>query len=73
MRQFIVPGRSLAGISIEDGTRVRQAERPSRRAPDGEYVLYWIRVNRRVESNHALVFAAGLANRLGFPCWLSKA
>jgi deoxyribodipyrimidine photo-lyase len=35
--------------------------------PDGEYVLYWIRANRRVESNHALQFAAGLANQLQKP------
>ena len=34
---------------------------------DGEYVLYWIRANRRVESNHALQFAAVLANRLQKP------
>jgi deoxyribodipyrimidine photo-lyase len=33
----------------------------------GEYVLYWIRANRRVECNHALQFAAGLANRLAKP------
>lgn len=33
----------------------------------GEYVLYWIRAARRAESNPALVFAAGLANRLGLP------
>ena len=33
----------------------------------GEYVLYWIRANRRVESNHALQFAAALANRLEKP------
>lgn len=35
--------------------------------PDGEYVLYWLRWNRRAESNHALAFAAGLANRLNLP------
>ena len=34
---------------------------------EGEYVLYWIRANRRVESNHALQFAAELANRLQKP------
>jgi deoxyribodipyrimidine photo-lyase len=33
----------------------------------GEYVLYWIRAARRVESNPSLVFAAGLANSLGLP------
>jgi deoxyribodipyrimidine photo-lyase len=35
--------------------------------PGGEYVLYWIRAARRVESNPSLVFAAGLANSLGLP------
>jgi deoxyribodipyrimidine photo-lyase len=34
---------------------------------DGRYVLYWCRWNRRVESNHALLYAAGLANRLNLP------
>jgi deoxyribodipyrimidine photo-lyase len=33
----------------------------------GQYVLYWCRWNRRVESNHALAFAAGLANRMKLP------
>jgi len=33
----------------------------------GRYVLYWCRSNRRVESNHALAFAAGLANQLDLP------
>jgi deoxyribodipyrimidine photo-lyase len=33
----------------------------------GEFVLYWMRANRRVECNHALAFAAGLANRLQKP------
>jgi deoxyribodipyrimidine photo-lyase len=35
--------------------------------PGGRYVVYWLRYNRRVESNHALAFAAGLANRLALP------
>lgn len=34
---------------------------------DGLYVLYWLRWNRRTECNHALSFAAGLANRLNLP------
>jgi deoxyribodipyrimidine photo-lyase len=33
----------------------------------GTYVLYWCRWNRRVESNHALHYAAGVANRMGLP------
>jgi hypothetical protein len=32
--------------------------------PGGRYVLYHMRVNRRVESNHALAYAVDLANRL---------
>jgi deoxyribodipyrimidine photo-lyase len=31
------------------------------------YVLYWAQVNRRVESNHALAFAADLANEHNLP------
>jgi deoxyribodipyrimidine photo-lyase len=46
--------------------RVRKIGPAAVRA-DGEYVLYWIRANRRVESNHALQFAAELANRLQKP------
>lgn len=34
---------------------------------DAEYVLYWSQMNRRVEQNHALVYAAEMANRLGKP------
>jgi deoxyribodipyrimidine photo-lyase len=34
---------------------------------DGRYVLYWCRWNRRVASNHALAFAAGMANQLDLP------
>lgn len=33
----------------------------------GRYVLYWCRWNRRVEGNHALLFAAEQANRLRLP------
>lgn len=31
------------------------------------YVLYWAQMNRRVEGNHALLFAAEQANTLGLP------
>ena len=34
---------------------------------EGRYVLYECRHNRRIAANHALGFAAGLANRLGVP------
>lgn len=33
----------------------------------GRYVLYWAQMNRRAEANHALAFAAELANRLDKP------
>lgn len=33
----------------------------------GRYVLYWCRWNRRVEANHALAYAAGIANRMNLP------
>jgi deoxyribodipyrimidine photo-lyase len=51
-------------LNVEE--RVRKIE-PAGERTDGEYVLYWIRANRRVGSNHALQFAAGLANRLQKP------
>ena len=35
--------------------------------PAGKYVLYWSQMNRRVDSNHALAFTAGLANQLDLP------
>jgi deoxyribodipyrimidine photo-lyase len=46
--------------------RVRKVEDAGVR-PGGEYVLYQVRVNRRVESNHALTYAAGIANSLELP------
>lgn len=40
-------------------------EQPMRQR--GGYVLYWCRWNRRVESNHALLYAAEMANRMNLP------
>ena len=34
---------------------------------EGKYVLYWIQANRRAEWNHALSYAAELANEYGLP------
>jgi deoxyribodipyrimidine photo-lyase len=34
---------------------------------NARYVLYWAQMNRRLESNHALAFAADLANERGLP------
>ncbi|MFN7994784.1 MAG: deoxyribodipyrimidine photo-lyase [Bryobacteraceae bacterium] len=46
--------------------RVRVLNSAGRR-PAGEYVLYWSQMNRRVESNHALLFAVETANDLNLP------
>ena len=35
--------------------------------PGGRWVLYWMQMNRRAEANHALAFAAELANRSDLP------
>jgi len=40
-------------------------DQPIRRS--GRYVLYWCRWNRRVESNHALLYAAETANQMNLP------
>jgi deoxyribodipyrimidine photo-lyase len=46
--------------------RVRQLNSAGLR-PAGDYVLYWSQMNRRADSNHALAFAAGLANQFDLP------
>jgi deoxyribodipyrimidine photo-lyase len=46
--------------------RVR-ALNSSPQRPGGRYVLYWMQMNRRVAGNHALAFAARLANDRGLP------
>jgi deoxyribodipyrimidine photo-lyase len=33
--------------------------------PDGEYVLYWMQINRRLHYNYAIDFAVAWANKLG--------
>lgn len=35
--------------------------------PQGEYVLYWMQINRRAEANHALAHAIHLANQRKLP------
>ncbi|MEL7835069.1 hypothetical protein [Fodinibius sp. Rm-B-1B1-1] len=35
--------------------------------PDGDYVLYWMQINRRFQYNYALEYAVGWANKLGKP------
>lgn len=54
-------------------------DRPFR--ANAKYVLYWAQMNRRVDWNQALAFAAGLANQHGLPllvyegltCWYTYA
>ncbi|HWR51897.1 MAG TPA: deoxyribodipyrimidine photo-lyase [Bryobacteraceae bacterium] len=46
--------------------RVRALNSPPQRS-GGRYVLYWMQMNRRVAGNHALAFAARLANDRGLP------
>jgi deoxyribodipyrimidine photo-lyase len=48
------------------GNRVELRNNAPVRA-SARYVLYWAQVNRRVDSNHALAFAANLANHYGLP------
>ncbi len=35
--------------------------------PEGEYVLYWMQINRRLEYNYALEYAVAWANKLNKP------
>jgi len=41
--------------------------------PDGEYVLYWMQINRRFHYNFALEYAVGWANKLGKPLVILEA
>ncbi len=41
--------------------------------PNSRYVLYWSQTNRRIDSNHALAFAAGLANHHNVPLLIYEA
>ncbi|HEX8985712.1 MAG TPA: deoxyribodipyrimidine photo-lyase [Bryobacteraceae bacterium] len=49
-----------------DDLRVRALNSAAVRS-GARYVLYWAQMNRRVEHNHALAFAASLANSLDLP------
>jgi deoxyribodipyrimidine photo-lyase len=53
-------------VKMVASERIRALNRFPERA-DGEYVLYWMQVNRRLDCNHALAFAVESANRLGLP------
>lgn len=50
--------------SVKDRTR-KLNDAPENGA--GKYVLYWTQMNRRADSNHALEFAAQLANQRDVP------
>jgi deoxyribodipyrimidine photo-lyase len=41
--------------------------------PDGEYVLYWMQINRRFHYNFALEYAVAWANKLGKPLLILEA
>lgn len=41
--------------------------------PDGDYVLYWMQINRRFHYNYALEYAIGWANKLGKPLLILEA
>lgn len=40
---------------------------PAPERQDREYILYWSQMNRRVDANHALLYAVELANRFRLP------
>ena len=42
----------------------RNAKEPNK---EGNFVLYWMQINRRLEYNYALEYAVGWANKLGKP------
>src|SRR3954453_7714497 len=46
--------------------RIRKLNEAAER-PDRRYVLYWAQANRRVDANHALLYAVEVANRLNLP------
>ena len=41
--------------------------------PDGEFVLYWMQINRRFHYNFALEYAVGWANKLDKPLLILEA
>lgn len=41
--------------------------------PNGDYVLYWMQINRRFHYNFALEYAVGWANKLGKPLLILEA
>jgi deoxyribodipyrimidine photo-lyase len=56
---------SRSNVSYREARRRRLNDRRIRR--EGEYVLYWAQIYRRLERNHALDYAATCAAELGRP------
>jgi deoxyribodipyrimidine photo-lyase len=52
-------------MPVETERIVKLNSAPER--PDRKYVLYWAQMNRRVDANHGLLYAAELANRHNLP------
>jgi deoxyribodipyrimidine photo-lyase len=53
-------------MSVEP-ERIQKLNKAAERPENAHYVLYWAQMNRRVNSNHALLFAAELANKHSLP------
>jgi deoxyribodipyrimidine photo-lyase len=53
-------------MSVE-AERIRKLNDAPERLEGAQYVLYWAQMNRRAESNHALLYAAELANKYNLP------
>ncbi|MEO1023146.1 MAG: hypothetical protein AAFW89_11440 [Bacteroidota bacterium] len=51
-------------------TFTRNSNEPN---PDGEYVLYWMQINRRLHYNYALEYAVAWANKLNKPLLIYEA
>lgn len=57
---------------VELNARVRKLNDAPPRA-EARYVLYWMQMNRRAESNHALEHAVAWANHAGLPLFVYEA
>jgi deoxyribodipyrimidine photo-lyase len=47
--------------------RIQKQNSHPERPENARYILYWAQMNRRVDSNHALLYAAELANKHNLP------
>ncbi len=62
----------LQGITLGVEARVRKLNAVAPRQ-DAKYVLYWSQMNRRARANHALEYAAQLANQRSLPLLVYEA